>query len=81
MELPGFWMDVGQPKDFLTGTGLYLSSVAKKKSELLKTGPGIVGHVLIDPTAVIGENCKIGPNVVLGPNVIIGDVKISALFI
>jgi len=19
MELPGFWMDVGQPKDFLTG--------------------------------------------------------------
>lgn len=29
LELPGFWMDVGQPKDYLTGTGLYLTSVAK----------------------------------------------------
>ena len=74
-------MDVGQPKDFLTGTGLYLSSVAKKKSELLKTGPGIVGHVLIDPTAVIGENCKIGPNVVLGPSVVIGDVSLHFICI
>lgn len=24
MELPGFWMDVGQPKDFLTGKYLYI---------------------------------------------------------
>lgn len=24
-ELSGFWMDIGQPKDFLTGTILYLS--------------------------------------------------------
>lgn len=23
MELQGFWMDVGQPKDFLTGIALY----------------------------------------------------------
>jgi mannose-1-phosphate guanylyltransferase len=34
MELPGFWMDVGQPKDFLTGVGLYLTSVAKKNMHL-----------------------------------------------
>ncbi|KAI8840206.1 nucleotide-diphospho-sugar transferase [Chytridium lagenaria] len=73
MELPGFWMDVGQPKDFLTGTGLWLSSVAKKQPQLLTTGPHISGHVLIDPTAVIGENCKIGPNVTIGPGVVIGD--------
>lgn len=25
MELPGFWMDVGQPKDFLTGKCLYIT--------------------------------------------------------
>ncbi|KAJ3098093.1 mannose-1-phosphate guanyltransferase [Phlyctochytrium planicorne] len=78
MELPGFWMDVGQPKDFLTGTGLWLSSVAKKSANLLSTGSSFHGHVLVDPTAVIGENCKIGPNVVIGPNVIIGDgVRLS----
>lgn len=27
MELEGFWMDVGQPRDFLLGTGLYLNSL------------------------------------------------------
>ncbi|KAJ3079381.1 mannose-1-phosphate guanyltransferase [Quaeritorhiza haematococci] len=73
MELPGFWMDVGQPKDYLTGTGLYLASVAKKSPSSLATGPGFVGHVLVHPTAKIGENCKIGPSVVIGPNVVVGD--------
>ncbi|KAJ3206946.1 mannose-1-phosphate guanyltransferase [Dinochytrium kinnereticum] len=78
MELPGFWMDVGQPKDFLTGTGLWLSSVAKKTPGSLTTGSYITGHVLIDPSAKIGDNCKIGPNVTIGPNVIIGDgVRLS----
>ena len=73
MELPGFWMDVGQPKDYLTGVGLYLSSVHKKSPKTLATGASFVGHVLVDPTAVIGEHCKIGPNVVIGPGVVIGD--------
>jgi mannose-1-phosphate guanylyltransferase len=73
MELPGFWMDVGQPRDFLTGTGLYLSSVAKLTSSKLAKNDYIVGNVLIDSTAIIGENCKIGPNVIIGPNAVIGD--------
>jgi len=34
-DLEGYWMDVGQPKDFLTGTCLYLANLAKKKSLLL----------------------------------------------
>jgi mannose-1-phosphate guanylyltransferase len=77
-DLEGFWMDVGQPKDFLTGTCLYLSSLAKKGSkELTPAGeehPYIYGgNVLIDPSAKIGKNCRIGPNVVIGPNVTIGD--------
>lgn len=71
MDLPGFWMDVGQPKDFLTGTGLYLSSLAKLSPSPLT--PGYHGNVLIDPTAKIGEHCKIGPNVTIGPGVVIGD--------
>ncbi|KAJ3072190.1 mannose-1-phosphate guanyltransferase [Podochytrium sp. JEL0797] len=70
MELPGFWMDIGQPKDYLTGTGLWLASV---DSNLLATGPHIVGPVLMDATVQIGKGCKIGPNVVLGPGVVIGD--------
>ncbi|PWW73315.1 nucleotide-diphospho-sugar transferase [Tuber magnatum] len=75
-DLEGFWMDVGQPKDFLTGTCLYLSSLAKKNSKLLtpSTEPFVYGgNVLIDPTATIGKNCRIGPNVTIGPNVVIGD--------
>lgn len=69
-------MDVGQPKDFLSGTCLYLSSLTKKSSKLL-TSPSkpfvYGGNVLIDPSARIGKNCRIGPNVTIGPNVVVGD--------
>ena len=47
MELSGFWMDVGQPKDFLTGMCLYLNSLKEKKSAELAMGPGIVGNVIM----------------------------------
>ena len=40
-------MDVGQPKDFLTGMCLYLTSLKQKQAVVLHTGPGIVGNVLI----------------------------------
>ena len=69
----GFWMDVGQPADFLTGMCLYLNSLAQKQSPMLSTGPGIVGNVIVDPTARIGANCRIGPNVTIGPGVVIED--------
>ncbi|KAJ3216684.1 mannose-1-phosphate guanyltransferase [Dinochytrium kinnereticum] len=73
--LEGFWADVGQPKDFLTGTGLYLTSLAQHKSALLapSTTPGVVGNVIIHETATVGKDCKIGPNVVIGPGVTIGN--------
>lgn len=70
-ELQGFWMDVGQPKDFITGTSLYLRSLRDKNPASLYSGPGAVGNVIVDPTAVIGENCRIGPNVIVGPGVVI----------
>ncbi|CCE61905.1 hypothetical protein TPHA_0B02325 [Tetrapisispora phaffii CBS 4417] len=72
-DLEGFWMDVGQPKDFLAGTVLYLSSVAKKNEEKLAKGSNIVGNVIVDPTAKISPSAKIGPNVTIGPNCVIGD--------
>lgn len=78
MELSGFWMDVGQPADFLTGTCLYLSSLGLKGSSLLTNPtslpPGtVVGNVMIHPSAKVGQNCRIGPNVVVGPDVVIED--------
>lgn len=79
MTLQGFWMDVGQPPDYLKGMGYYLNYVARSEEKLpaeqkkLKSGPEIVGNVLVHPTATIGSGCKIGPDVVLGPNVVVGD--------
>jgi len=73
MTLPDFWMDVGQPKDFLAGTGLYLEYLEKQNSSELSKGAGFDGPVLVDPSAKVGAGCKIGPNVVIGPNCRIGD--------
>ena len=75
-DLEGFWMDVGQPKDFLSGTCLYLSSLTKKGSKQIEASskPYVYGgNVMVDPSAKIGKNCRIGPNVTIGPNVVIGD--------
>ncbi|CAD5219644.1 unnamed protein product [Bursaphelenchus okinawaensis] len=73
--LKGFWMDVGQPKDFLKGTKLYLNYLftSEPSSVPLYNGEGVNGAVLVDPSAKIGAGCCIGPNVVIGPNVTIED--------
>ncbi|KAK7899435.1 hypothetical protein WMY93_020288 [Mugilogobius chulae] len=73
MELQGFWMDIGQPKDFLTGMCMYLQSLRQHSPERLRTGPGFHGNVLVDPSAVIGQNCSIGPNVSIGAGVVVED--------
>jgi len=73
LELNGFWMDVGQPKDFLTGMCLYLDSLKSKKNNQLAKDPCIVGSAIVDPSAKIGANCRIGPNVTIGPDVVIED--------
>lgn len=70
--LIGFWADVGQPKDFLAGSSLYLESQNSKNTGVLSKESFVVGNVLIHPSAKIGEGCKIGPNVVIGPNTTIG---------
>ena len=74
--LEGFWMDVGQPKDFLAGMKLYLQHLKETRASLLREGAGIVSPVLCDESAKIGEGCIIGPNVTIGPNVVIGDGKV-----
>eukprot|EP00743_Colponemidia_sp_Colp-15_P001486 GILK01001625.1.p1 GENE.GILK01001625.1~~GILK01001625.1.p1 ORF type:complete len:387 (-),score=58.63 GILK01001625.1:53-1138(-) len=78
MLLPGYWMDVGQPKDFLTGMCMYLASQREKHPERLASGPVFYGDVLVDPSAQIGAGCVIGPNVTIGPNCVIEDgVRLS----
>jgi len=68
MDLEGFWMDIGQPKDFVTGTRLYLKSLQNHNSpDLTPQKPErIIGNVLIDPTAKIHKDAVIGPDVVIG---------------
>ncbi|XP_056886633.1 LOW QUALITY PROTEIN: mannose-1-phosphate guanyltransferase beta [Takifugu flavidus] len=73
MELKGFWMDIGQPKDFLKGMCMYLQSLRQQAPEKLRTGAGFLGNVLVDPTAKIGVNCTIGPNVTIGAGVVVED--------
>lgn len=56
-------MDIGQPKDFLTGMCMYLQSLRQQAPERLHTGPGFLGNVLVVgavpplfETSVSGEN-------------------------
>ena len=72
-SLSGFWMDVGQPKDYLKGMQLYLAHISKFDHLKLSTGSNIFPSVLIDSSANIGSECRIGPNVVIGANVTIED--------
>lgn len=72
--LPGYWMDVGQPKDFLKGTTLHLKSLrnhAKTSHELAPAAKNIKDNVLIHPTAVVSPEALLGPDVVIGANCVI----------
>uniref|UniRef100_A0A5K3EVK5 mannose-1-phosphate guanylyltransferase n=1 Tax=Mesocestoides corti TaxID=53468 RepID=A0A5K3EVK5_MESCO len=73
IEVEGFWMDIGRPKDFLLGTQLYLEYLRLNNRLERRDSPSIVGDVLIHPSVKIGNNCMIGPNVTLGPGVCIED--------
>jgi mannose-1-phosphate guanylyltransferase len=72
MVLPGYWMDIGQPKDYLTGMRLHLNSVAQHEPERLARGDHITGNVLVHPTATIEAGAVLGPDVVIGPGVSVG---------
>ncbi|GLJ06764.1 hypothetical protein SUGI_0047580 [Cryptomeria japonica] len=71
MVLPGFWMDIGQPKDYVAGLTLYLESLRRNFSEKLSHGVHIIGNVIIDESAQVGEGCLIGPDVAIGPGCVI----------
>lgn len=74
MVLPGYWMDIGQPKDYLTGMCLHLNSLRTREPDSLSpAGPNIKGDVLIDATAKVAASALLGPNVVIGPGCVVED--------
>ncbi|KAL6580312.1 cytochrome c1 [Orobanche minor] len=78
MVLPGFWMDIGQPRDYITGLRLYLNSLRKQSPSKLSSGTHIIGNVLVDESAKIGAGCLIGPDVAIGPgSVVESGVRLS----
>lgn len=47
-QLEGFWADVGQPKDYLNGTNLFLEDLKlTDKTKLAKISSSIIGNVII----------------------------------
>ncbi|KAJ4795286.1 Mannose-1-phosphate guanyltransferase [Rhynchospora pubera] len=71
MVLPGFWMDIGQPRDYITGLRLYLDSLRKNSPSKLSKGTHVLGNVLVHESAIIGDGCLIGPDVAIGPGCVI----------
>jgi mannose-1-phosphate guanylyltransferase len=83
--LKGFWMDIGQPPDYLTGMCMYLNDARHSCPEKLASSslPHIHPPVIVHPSSSIGNDCHIGPNVVIGPGVRIEDgvrIQRSAIF-
>jgi len=72
MVLPGYWMDIGQPKDYLSGQTLHLSSLNDLKLGGLASGDNIVGNVMVHETASVDPSAQVGPNVVIGPGCKVG---------
>ena len=70
--LEGYWMDIGQPKDYLVGQKLFLQSLRQKDPERLGKGENFIGDVLVDPSAKVDPTAQLGPNVVIGAGVVIG---------
>lgn len=81
MWLQGFWLDawlmIDQQKYYIDELVKYLGILRKRRSRKLASGDHIVGNVVVDETAEIGEGCVIGPDVAIGPGCVIEDgVKI-----
>lgn len=86
MDLEGFWMDVGQPRDYLSGIGLYLKSLEKRSGchgnqsnhsasvhniPSASVPPAQSPHPLKKATAVNGDY-TINGNVLIDPTAQIG---------
>ena len=74
--MPGYWMDIGQPRDYLLGQQMYIDAEKSKQSGVAQEGHNGSG-VIIHSTATVHPSAQLGPNVVIGANCTIGEgVKI-----
>ena len=69
-ESHGFWMDIGEPQDYLGANAMMLT-----KNNLNKCGesPEIDPSVVIRKPCNFGDNVRIGADSIIGPNVSIGN--------
>jgi len=69
-ESHGFWMDIGEPQDYLGANTMMLT-----KNNLNECGenPEIDPSVLIRKPCNFGDNVRIGADSIIGPNVSIGN--------
>lgn len=69
-ESHGFWMDIGEPQDYLGANAMMLT-----KNNLNKCGesPEIDPSVVIRKPCNFGDNLRIGADSIIGPNVSIGN--------
>ena len=66
-------MDIGQPKDYLSGQKMFIHSEKEKGSKLVSGN-----DVIIHPSAEVHPEAELGPSVVIGADCKIGaGVKIS----
>ena len=67
MQLKGFWMDIGQPKDFLTGMCLYLEFLRQrqKDKELGVCGEKAKHPKIAKPTQLAEGPCIVGDVIVV----------------
>ena len=78
-ELPGYWADIGQPKDFIRGMKMHLAAHASRPDEprtprsVLATSTSNALYEIKTATVIIGNNTLIGEGSVIGPNVVLGN--------
>ena len=74
-ESHGFWMDVGEPVDYLAANAAVLAkqrSVVKPDSTQIDASAVIIGQCNFGENVTIGADSRIGPNVSIAEDVSIG---------
>ena len=78
MELEGFWMDIGQPQDYIIGLDKFLPNMPARIATAVTAEQAAAGKyevkgvVVVDKTATVEEGAELGPNVTVGPGCVIG---------
>lgn len=67
----GFWVDIGDPKDYLEANFAMLNKIAQRP--VLGEGVDFGDDVKVLPPVIVGEEVKVGRDATIGPHVSIGD--------